>query len=76
MGFVLLAVAFAGASSVKERSLLPYLLLPIAFLVAVCVVCKYAKPKLVEPIPFWLKLLHYAVLVLFLIVLAKFVISF
>lgn len=71
-GFLLLAFVFAVSFSIKEQSFLPYLALPVALITGAAVVCRYAKPILIKPMPRWHSLLHYVVLVLFLIALIHF----
>lgn len=66
---MLLAFVFAGALSVKHRSYLPYLLLPLVLGGASLLVCRFARARPVLPMAAWLKWLHYLVLVLFLVVL-------
>lgn len=68
-GALLLAFVFAGALSVKHRSYLPYLLLPLVLGGASLLVCRFARARPVLPMAAWLKWLHYLVLVLFLVVL-------
>lgn len=65
-GALLLAFVFAGALSVKHRSYLPYLLLPLVLGGASLLVCRFARARPVLPMAAWLKWLHYLVLVLFL----------
>lgn len=71
-GLVILAFIFSAALSVKERSFLPYLIFPFAVAIASFLVCRYAKPFVVTPLPRWLSLLHYVVLIFFLVVLVHF----
>ncbi len=60
---------FCRALSVKHRSYLPYLLLPLVLGGASLLVCRFARARPVLPMAAWLRWLHYLVLVLFLVVL-------
>lgn len=62
-GFLILTLVFAVAQSVLQRSYAPYLILPAALLLAVCVVCKFARMQRVVPYPYWKSLRNYILLV-------------
>lgn len=72
MGAVLLAFLLSGGWSVQGRTYLPYLLVPLIIVLASIVVCRYAKPRLVQKMPRWLLALHYGVFFLFVVVLLRF----
>ncbi len=72
VGFLLLALFYAVASSIAERSYAPYLILPGSLALASFVVWRFATMKVVVPLSAWREVAHYLILAIFLFVLLYF----
>lgn len=72
VGFLLLALFYAAASSIAERNYVPYLIVSGSLALASFVVWRYATMKVVVPLSTWQEVAHYFVLALFIVVLMYF----